>query len=84
MRNSDLTLVSLTFYPSTDATSRLMTDLAIGLQERGLEVRVITSNRDYLNPDQVQHSEDCLEGVRISRVKMPKLNKNKTLHKFIM
>lgn len=84
MRNSDLTLVSLTFHPSTDATSRLMTDLAIGLQQRGLKVRVITSNRDYLNPDVVQPSEDCVEDVRIVRVRMPKLDKNKTLQKFLM
>ncbi len=82
--NYDVSLITLSFYPSADAGSRLMTDLAIGLQKRGLKTRVITSNRSYLDSKEVFKSEEIIEGVKVDRVSIPKLDKNKTLQKFIM
>lgn len=80
----DVSLITLSFYPSADAGSRLMTDLAIGLQKRGLKTRVITSNRSYLDSEEVFISEEIIEGVKVDRVSIPKLDKNKTFQKFIM
>jgi len=82
--NYDVSLITLSFYPSADAGSRLMSDLAFGLQKRGLKTRVITSNRSYLDSKEVFISEEIIEGVKVDRVSIPKLDKNKTFQKFIM
>jgi len=61
-----------------------MTDLAFGLRERGIQVSVITSNRNYIDSKQGYKEEESCGALRVVRVKMPRLDKNSTVQKFLM
>jgi glycosyltransferase involved in cell wall biosynthesis len=55
------------FHPDVAATAQLATDLAVDLAERGHEVTVVASTRQYVGGETLSRTEDY-KGVRIIRV----------------
>ena len=45
--NKEYVLVTEYFHPDTASTGQLMTDLAVGLEERGLDMIVLTGQSNY-------------------------------------
>ena len=80
----DVLLVSFSFYPDIEATSKLMFDLAEDLAEKGLKVAVFTQNRSYIDPQQQFSSFESVKGCDVYRTKTPCLNKNKAFSKLLM
>ncbi len=56
------------FYPDHSATSQMLTDLAFGLAERGLDVAVVTSRLRYDEPNARLAPRETVNGVRIERI----------------
>lgn len=72
--NREYVLVTEYFHPDTASTGQLMTDLAIGLQDRGLDMTVYTGQPNYHsgeNPKQPWSSTH--RGVRVNRIRAPQL-----------
>jgi colanic acid biosynthesis glycosyl transferase WcaI len=67
-RPPKVVFVNRYFYPDQSATSRIVSDLAFRLAERGLTVAVITSRQLYENPDAGLSPHDVLRGVTIHRI----------------
>ena len=62
-----IVLINQAFYPDVVATGQILTDLALGLVERGHEVTVVTGRRAYDDPQKVFAKEESLRyGVRDS------------------
>ncbi|GAB3330206.1 glycosyltransferase family 4 protein [Haloplanus salinarum] len=75
--NKEYVLVTEYFHPDTASTGQLMTDLAVGLQERGLDMTVYTGQPNYHSGENTQQpwvSE--YEGVLIKRVRAPQLRQS--------
>lgn len=65
-------LVSQYFHPDTAATGQLMTDLAVGLEERGLDMAVYTTQPNYHSGHfSRQPREEIYEGVDVRRIGAP-------------
>jgi colanic acid biosynthesis glycosyl transferase WcaI len=56
------------FYPDHSATSQILTDLAMDLSQRGVEVFVVASRLSYDDPLAQLPSEEMVGGVRVRRV----------------
>ena len=56
------------FFPDHSATSQILTDLALHLAGRGIEVRVVTSRQLYDEPDADLPEQEAIGGVAIYRV----------------
>lgn len=79
MSSSDKEIVLITeyFHPDTAKTGKLMTDLAVGLYDRGLEIRVYTSQPNYHSGDnQRQPQKSVHEGVTVERIRAPQLRQS--------
>ena len=63
-----IVFVNRYFFPDQSATSRMLTDLAFRLAERGLSVAVVTSRQLYENPRAALPSHEVANGVSIYRV----------------
>jgi colanic acid biosynthesis glycosyl transferase WcaI len=63
-----IVFVNRYFFPDQSATSRMLTDLAFRLAERGLSVAVVTSRQLYENPRAALPSYEVANGVSIYRV----------------
>src|SRR5882757_8973511 len=63
-----IVFVNRYFYPDQSATSRMLTDLACRLAERGLSVAVVTSRQLYENPRAALPPYEVVHGVSIHRV----------------
>lgn len=63
-----IVFVNRYFYPDQSATSRMLTDLAFRLAERGVSVAVVTSRQLYENPRASLPRYEVANGVRIHRV----------------
>lgn len=61
-------LLNQTFHPDVMATSQYLTEVALGLVERGHEVTVVASRRAYDHPEQRFPKFELWRGVRIHRV----------------
>jgi colanic acid biosynthesis glycosyl transferase WcaI len=61
-------LLNQTFYPDVASTAQHLSDLAIGLVERGHEVTVLTSRRAYDDPDKLFPKNETWRGIRIIRI----------------
>jgi len=61
-------LLNQTFYPDVMATGQYLTDLALGLVERGHDVTVVTSRRAYDEPQIRFPKVELWRGIRIYRV----------------
>lgn len=80
----DLVLVTLTFWPDIDATSKLMIDLAEDLGKSGLRILVVAQNRSYHDPRVTYPIYENHELFDIERVRVPLLNKNRTIDKLLL
>ena len=63
-----IVFVNRYFFPDQSATSRMLTDLAFGLAERGVSVAVVTSRQLYENPGAALSPFEVASGVSIHRV----------------
>ncbi len=61
-------LLNQTFYPNVMATGQYLTDLALGLVERGHQVTVLTSRRAYDHPEKRFPKRETWRGINIIRV----------------
>ena len=70
------------FYPDFSSGGRLLTDLAIGLVEKGHEVQVITCFASYnTNVKGIQNEE--LSGVKISRIYLNRFSRFNLVGRFL-
>ena len=75
-------LVSEYFHPDTASTGQLMTDLAVGLQNRGLEMTVYTGQPNYHSGEnERQPRESTYKGVTIRRVRAPQVRQSSMLRR---
>lgn len=56
------------FFPDESATSRMLSDLAFRLAERGVSVAVVTSRQLYENPHAALAAREVVDGVSVHRV----------------
>lgn len=79
MADSDKEYVLITeyFHPDTASTGQLMTDLAVGLQDRGLDMTVYTGQPNYHSGDNgKQPHRSTYEGVLINRIRAPQVRQS--------
>jgi glycosyltransferase involved in cell wall biosynthesis len=61
-------LLNQVFYPDLVSTAQHLSDLAVGLKERGHEVTVISSRRGYEHPDTLFPPRETWRDIKIIRV----------------
>jgi glycosyltransferase involved in cell wall biosynthesis len=79
MSDSETEYVLLTeyFHPDTASTGKLMTDLAVGLRERGLDITVYTGQPNYHSgANERQPRETAHEGVPVTRIRVPQIRQS--------
>lgn len=70
-------LVTEYFYPDTASTGQLMTNLAVGLQERGLDMTVYTGQPNYHSGDnEKQPRISTHEDVLVKRIRAPQVRQS--------
>lgn len=70
-------LVTEYFHPDTASTGQLMTDLAVGLQERGLDFTVYTGQPNYHSGEnENQPRVSTYEGVLVKRIRAPQVRQS--------
>ncbi|PSQ18862.1 glycosyltransferase WbuB [Halobacteriales archaeon QS_8_69_26] len=70
-------LVTEYFHPDTASTGQLVTELAVGLKERGLDVRVATGQPNYHSGDnERQPRRSTHEGVPVGRIRAPQVRQS--------
>ncbi|MCT9098178.1 glycosyltransferase family 4 protein [Haloarchaeobius sp. HME9146] len=75
--NKEYVLVTEYFHPDTASTGQLMTDLAVGLQERGLDMTVFTGQPNYHSGDnEKQPHTSTHEGVLVNRIRAPQVRQS--------
>lgn len=77
-------MVSQMFHPDGAATAKVMGDIATSLVSEGFSVEVICQDRSYLDPSQKYTEYEDWKGVKINRVKLPKLDKNSLLQRILL
>jgi glycosyltransferase involved in cell wall biosynthesis len=76
-QTTEYVLVTEYFHPDTASTGQLMTDLAVGLQERGLDMTVYTGQPNYHSgANQKQPRVSRYEDVLIKRIRAPQLRQS--------
>jgi glycosyltransferase involved in cell wall biosynthesis len=68
-------LLNQCFHPDVMATAQQLTDLAVGLVEKGHDVTVVTSDRGYDNPSQRFPRRETWNGIKIIRISSVALGK---------
>lgn len=75
--NKEYVLVTEYFHPDTASTGQLMTDLAVGLEERGLDMTVLTGQPNYHSGEnEKQPRMSTHEGVQIKRIRAPQVRQS--------
>ncbi len=64
------------FHPEVAGTAQILTELAVGLRQRGMAVSVVTGQPSYVRGTR-QPASETYEGVEIERVPVPFANKNR-------
>jgi len=73
----EFVLVTEYFHPDTASTGQLLTDLAVGLQDRGLDLTVYTSQPNYHSGDNERQPRVTEHnGVTVKRIRAPQLRQN--------
>ena len=73
-RQKEYILVTEYFHPDTASTGQLMTELAVGLQERGLDMLVYTAQPNYHSgKNKRQPLASIYEGVLVKRIRAPQV-----------
>lgn len=76
-REKEFVLVTEYFHPDTASTGQLMTDLATGLQERGLDVTVYTGQPNYHSGENERQPRTSVhDGVRVNRIGAPQVRQS--------
>lgn len=76
-------LLNQCFYPDHVATAQYLTDLALGLVERGHEVSVVAASRGYDDPSRRFSVRETWRGIQIHRIWTPGLGKRSWLRRFV-
>lgn len=63
-----ITLINQAFHPDVVSSGQHLTDIALGLAERGHEVTVVTSRRAYDDPAKKFPARETWRGIKIYRV----------------
>lgn len=80
--NTEYVLVTEYFHPDTASTGQLMTDLAVGLQERGLDMTVFTGQPNYHSGDnEKQPRTSTYSGVLVKRIQAPQVRQSGLLRR---
>jgi glycosyltransferase involved in cell wall biosynthesis len=75
--DTEYILVTEYFHPETASTGQLMTDLAVGLQERGLDLTVYTGQPNYHSGEnEKQPRTTTHEGVTVKRIRAPQIRQS--------
>ncbi len=61
-------LLNQCFHPDVMATAQQLTDLAVGLADKGHDVTVVTSNRGYDDPARRFPNRETWKGIKIVRI----------------
>jgi|AntDeeMetageno51_2_1112566.scaffolds.fasta_scaffold01447_2 glycosyltransferase involved in cell wall biosynthesis len=82
MADTEYVLVAQYFHPDTAATGQLMTDLAVGLDDRGLDMTVYTTQPNYHSGDfESQPRREMYEGVDVRRIRAPQFKQTSLLRR---
>ena len=76
-----IVIVSQMFYPDAAATAKVMADIALHLASNGFSVEVICQDRSYLDASIQYPERENWNGIEISRVQLPCLDKNSLLQR---
>lgn len=77
-------LVTEYFHPDTASTGQLMTDLAVGLNERGLDMTVYTGQPNYHSGDNEKQPRRSLhEGVSVHRIGAPQFRQTSIVRRLV-
>jgi colanic acid biosynthesis glycosyl transferase WcaI len=76
-------LLNQCFWPDVVATAQQLTDLAVGLAERGHEVTVVASDRGYDDPKVRFPKIERWKGITIHRVRSLAIGKNTRLQRMV-
>ncbi|NLV12627.1 glycosyltransferase family 4 protein [Haloarcula argentinensis] len=80
--NTEIILITEYFHPDTASTGQLMTDLAVGLQERGLDMTVYTGQPNYHSGDNERQPQvSRYEGVLVKRIRAPQFRQSSILRR---
>jgi glycosyltransferase involved in cell wall biosynthesis len=75
--NREYVLVTEYFAPDTASTGVLMTDLAVGLRRRGLDLSVLTSQPNYHSGENERQPRRSVHGgVPVRRIRAPQLRQS--------
>jgi glycosyltransferase involved in cell wall biosynthesis len=66
--NLRVDMITLYFYPDKASTANLLTDLAVGLKEKGCDIRVYTGYPSYWDTKSKASKRENYKGVKIYRV----------------
>lgn len=61
-------LLNQCFHPDVMATAQQLTDLAVGLAQKGHDVTVVASNRGYDDPERRFPNRETWKGIKIIRI----------------
>ena len=67
------------FYPDHSATSQMLSDLAFGLADKGLDVEVVSSSKAYQRRTALKSAGERINGVRVHRVWAPPVRGSRLL-----
>lgn len=56
------------FYPDLSATSQILTDLALHLSSRGMEICVVTGMQAYDDPSCTYPRREVVDGIQVTRI----------------
>lgn len=81
--NTSVVLVSQVFHPDTSANSTILSELAVGLTERGVDVSVVTTQPSYTEEDRnlKEPKRETYEGISIRRLPATRFDRNSGLTK---
>lgn len=81
--NPSVVLVSQFFHPDTSANSTILSELAVGLVDEGVDVSVVTTQPSYTAEDResVHPKREEYEGVTIRRIPATRFDRNEGLAK---
>lgn len=76
-------LVSQFFHPDTSANATVLSELAVGLADRGVDISVVTTQPSYTEEDRstAQPKRETYQGVSIRRVPATRFDRNAALSK---
>jgi glycosyltransferase involved in cell wall biosynthesis len=76
-QDKEYLLVTEYFHPDTASTGQLMTELAVGLRDRGLDLTVYTGQPNYHSGNNEQQDQVTVhEGVPVKRIRAPQVRQS--------